>query len=250
LAQFRPADFDGDGDIDFVAVGYATNGPYLGINDGNGFFTIRLAHPGPAGALGTIAVIPVDLDGDGDIDLAVTRSLGSVRLLENDGRAGFVERPDLVPFVPYGYGHSDGDAGDVDGDGDIDLVIADAVRSTVLLQEQRGLDAPFLPEPGRTWALDVLRGDGAAGPPRFVMVAVGSGRARVEVPSIGVWRLDPARAALLPPIYVPGGTGTVQFTLDVPNDPALSWGEVFTQAVEVEVGGAVRFTNARLDRVR
>jgi hypothetical protein len=129
-------------------------------------------------------------------------------------------------------------------------MIADTLWSAVLLREQRELDAPFLLEPARPWVFDVLGGDGAAGSPRFVMVAVGSGRARVEVPSIGVWRLDPARAALLPPIYVPGGTETVRFTLDVPNDPALSWAEVFTQAVEVEVGGAVRFTNARIDRVR
>jgi hypothetical protein len=37
-------------------------------------------------------VIPVDLDGDGGLELAVTNSLGSVRVRQNVGCPGFVGR--------------------------------------------------------------------------------------------------------------------------------------------------------------
>lgn len=251
LIRLCPADLDGDGDVDFMAILDPGHGPYLGTNDGSGSFTVRPAFSGPSGSVGLItATVPADFDDDGDLDVAVTTSGGRVLYLENDGSGGFVERPDVVPFVPYDYGYEVEDAGDIDGDGDVDLVIADSARTTVLLNDRRGLDVPFLPEPGRPWAMDVLHADPGVGPPRFGMVAVGSRGTRIDVPSIGVWRVDPARSVLLPPRFSPGTPGTVRFTVNVPNDPALSWAEVFTQAVEVEVGGTVRLTNARLDRVR
>jgi hypothetical protein len=74
-------------------------------------------------------VEPVDIDGDGDLDLVVAdlgalfpdnRRIGSVIVLENDGASRFTVHP-----VAEGLARvADVRAGDLDGDGDIDLAVA------------------------------------------------------------------------------------------------------------------------------
>jgi hypothetical protein len=74
-------------------------------------------------------VEPVDIDGDGDLDLVVAdlgalfpdnRRIGSVIVLENDGASRFT-----VHAVAAGLARvADVRAGDLDGDGDIDLAVA------------------------------------------------------------------------------------------------------------------------------
>ena len=76
----------------------------------------------------------VDLDGDGDLDLVVGERFGTLRVLQNDGAAGFTDlfyTPN--PFTNIDFGtNSTPSFGDLDKDGDLDLVIGslyDSVRS-------------------------------------------------------------------------------------------------------------------------
>ena len=106
-------DVDGDGDLDvFVADGTANiagrpNRLYL--NDGRGRFTDVSAtnlpastndpfDPGPANSVRADAA---DVDGDGDLDLAIA-NLGDNRLLLNDGDGVFTDASDRLPAPPTG----------------------------------------------------------------------------------------------------------------------------------------------------
>ncbi len=120
------ADLDGDGDRDLAASN--SNGNYVGTtvavlrNNGDG--TFQPAQTFPAGGPST-GVVAGDLDGDGDVDIAVANygSFGNgttVSVLRNNGDATFAsptsfaagEAPDAL------------DIGDLDGDGDLDLAVA------------------------------------------------------------------------------------------------------------------------------
>jgi hypothetical protein len=125
-----------------------------------------------------IALVPggaaaEDIDGDGDIDLYLTR-LGVPNLLFlNNGDGGFVEAA-----AEYGIDGDgvDGDSGpvfaDIDADGDLDLIVTSATSNTILLyvrdgdrfEEQaalRGLaPASVTDTPGNGVALADIDGDG------------------------------------------------------------------------------------------
>jgi hypothetical protein len=116
-------DLDGDGDPDLVAVG--RNDQIVGVweNDGTGHFIDRSAKSGipPLGL--TSAVLLLDYDRDGDLDLLVTRFGASTRLLRNQGDFTFVDRTGLD--CPSDIGPATGAcAADFDGDGWLDIAIA------------------------------------------------------------------------------------------------------------------------------
>ena len=125
IANVAIADLDRDGLADIVAADAATNRITWLRQAPAGRFTERAIAdvPGPA------HVQPVDLDGDGDLDVAVASlgvlfpnnaRIGAVILLENDGRQRFTPRvvADKIARV------ADVRAGDLDGDGDLDLSAA------------------------------------------------------------------------------------------------------------------------------
>lgn len=118
------ADIDGDGDLDVVGLATGLDDLPAGIFwfenvDGQGNFgrfqeiENQLERPRE--------VAPVDMDDDGDVDLAVVSWLdNTVAWLENDGNTGFVEHS--ISFdvsVPISVR-----AGDIDLDGDPDLLVA------------------------------------------------------------------------------------------------------------------------------
>jgi hypothetical protein len=97
----------------------------------------------------------------------------------------------------------------------------------------RSVALPWLPAPGRTFALDV-----SATPSRATLLCVGipllaPERARLEVPSFGVLGLRADAIIQLDPLYVPPGTGTSRATVRVPRDPGLIGAAVHAQVVLV-----------------
>jgi len=103
-----------------------------------------------------------DLDGDGDLDLAVTNVLRRVLILDNPGNAVFIEGGSFAagadPLSPA--------LGDLDSDGDLDIVAADRGSDSVSVLENDGSaafpDLGRLPVGGATESVAVadLDGDG------------------------------------------------------------------------------------------
>jgi hypothetical protein len=134
-----PGDFDGDGDVDlFLARGaqYPTSPQdALYRNDGLGTFSdVGPSHFVDGGD--THDAVPVDFDGDGDLDLAIVNQPGGVRLFANDGTAHFTDvTATHMPAV----------AGielltvDIESDGDDDLVVGRASQPAMLLRNVGGV---------------------------------------------------------------------------------------------------------------
>lgn len=70
------------------------------------------------------AATPADVDGDGDLDLFITRQGGGHVLLVNDGTGHFHDGTEAAGLGQQGWPASTGTFGDMDGDGDLDLFVA------------------------------------------------------------------------------------------------------------------------------
>ena len=149
FSQTAAINIDADGDLDLV-VGDSTGVLFTFRNNGNGTFTAltAAANPfngidvgsfsGPAGG---------DIDGDGDMDLVVANSAGTVTTLRNNGNGTFTNLTGLSnPFAGV-------DAGsfatislfDLDGDGDLDALMGNSA-GTILAFNNGGAFTPADPE--------------------------------------------------------------------------------------------------------
>ena len=126
------ADVDGDGDLDLV-LGVANSIKYF-KNTGTATNPVYVAQTGGAtpfvsfGVINRAAPTLGDIDGDGDLDLVVGQSDGTLRYYKNTGTANhpaYAMQFDAAnPFNGFSVGTgSKPSLGDVDGDGDRDLIV-------------------------------------------------------------------------------------------------------------------------------
>lgn len=141
------ADFNNDGKQDFAALSPANGlfpngvGVEVALGDGTGGFTKKsFSNFGLVFSLSEITT--ADFNGDGKLDLAVTRPAdGSVYLLLNDGTGGFPADEFSAPHVVVGFGASSIKAGDFNNDTKADLIVTtpDTNSFSVLLGDGSGV---------------------------------------------------------------------------------------------------------------
>lgn len=116
------ADFDGDDDLDIVAVHWAFDlRVTLWVNDGTGRFTDATVGSGlVVGNIYGFSATVSDIDGDGAVDLLVAADFGTSRVFRNTGGGTFAEITTPVIDDENGMGAA---AFDYDNDGDMDWLV-------------------------------------------------------------------------------------------------------------------------------
>ena len=166
-AAVHAADLDGDGDLDVVAAAPRTP-PWSSSaradedsiiwfrNEGGGVFSDPNTVAASPSLAGASDIYPADLDGDGDVDVAV--------LAAGDARVAWIENlggvfSDLRVISTSQTAPWSLHAADLDADGDLDLVVASQGDNTVAWYENLGLMPPA--RPAAPTAVTVRAGIGA-----------------------------------------------------------------------------------------
>jgi hypothetical protein len=116
-AYLTSADFDADGDMDFVICGNVSGIMKVLYNDGQGSFTAAEVIQGGGRP---IAAQPLDIDYDGDLDIVATDLAGGRVMAALRSNQGAYSSVVTVCSVPDAYGLS---VGDINGDGEVELVV-------------------------------------------------------------------------------------------------------------------------------
>ncbi|MEI8204865.1 MAG: FG-GAP-like repeat-containing protein, partial [Bacteroidota bacterium] len=116
-------DFNNDGWLDIVILGYTGSGDITKIyrNNGDGSFTEQTGLPFPALEWGSIAL--GDFNNDGYLDIVMTGASGSTRysnIYQNNGDGTF----SLLTALPIGVSNSTSVCADYNNDGWLDLLIS------------------------------------------------------------------------------------------------------------------------------
>jgi len=172
-ADARFADVDDDGDLDILVsneIPFPGAGPgaqnRLWTNNGNGVFTDETAIRLPVSIDQTGAMLPGDVDSDGDLDIVVLNR-GQDHVLINNG-SGFFDDETAARFPVTSDTTRGGGLADLDGDGDPDLAVGNSQgEPAVLYFNEDGVfvvgDLGMTPQPDETIAgleLVDLDGDG------------------------------------------------------------------------------------------
>ena len=121
-------DWNGDGRLDAAVTsrGFGGSGVFVLIGTGSGGFSPAQNYPG--GALAS-TIRPADLDGDGDVDLAISEAPG-FRTLLNHGDGTF----EAGPSYPMGFGSRGFVLDDFNRDGRLDAVTANLASDDVVIR--------------------------------------------------------------------------------------------------------------------
>ena len=144
-------DLEGDGDADVIRTVVGSSGST------DGPLQVRLGGPGGLGPPVTIiqatfgygnpfpGIASLDVEGDGDPDIALVTGAGPPALVVNGGVNGFVVAPHPLPFA---FGKLFAPPRDLDGDGDPDLLRASLANGIMSLVTTRNDGRGNFSEPG------------------------------------------------------------------------------------------------------
>ena len=116
----EPGDLDGDGDEDLTLCEFGHDeGTVSWLENKEGNWTQHILDPRP----GSIQAIPVDVDGDDDLDIVavLSQNVEEVMLYRNDGTGNFTSESLYHSNLTY-YGMSGLRIADLDKDGDSDII--------------------------------------------------------------------------------------------------------------------------------
>lgn len=133
VRALKSVDLDGDGDLDILAVSYSENhtlGWFKNLQKGNFSEQIIIMN----GVYGTIDAKVMDLDEDGDFDIALISGSGNVFWLKNEGNKGFIAFDSLL----RGISCDNVCQGDLNGDGHLDIVISNASGENIQYYINKG----------------------------------------------------------------------------------------------------------------
>ncbi len=134
--SIEAADVDGDGDRDLAIANLSSSSVTVLKNTGIGNFVQPATSPELVGGSAR-SVLAVNVDGDGDRDLAVTTfSPDGVTILKNGGTGNFFQPPSSPEAT--GTGPVSVAAADFEGDGDQDLAVANAGSGDVTILRNNG----------------------------------------------------------------------------------------------------------------
>ena len=136
----KPADFDGDGDLDIFVGGRTVSSNYgdipesfLFVNDGKGKFTNQT--PAEMKKIGMVTnAIWVDINNDKTLDLIIVGEWMGIKTYLNKDKKLTLENNGLEKLSGFWYGIT---AADFDGDGDQDLVVGNLGLNSKYIKQDK-----------------------------------------------------------------------------------------------------------------